>query len=91
MSRVASAWIGPLTYGGRVQVPADPADGLGGGEAVGELVGRAALVVGHVLQVDGLLQQHLPLDPRPVVSLYRVDDLGGADGRTDGRTERQTL
>ena len=43
---------------------------------MGELVGQAALVAGHILQVDGLLQQHLPLDPRTVVSLHRVDDLG---------------
>lgn len=40
-----------------------------------ELVGGAGLVLGHVLQVDRLLQEDLPLDPSPVVSLDRVDHL----------------
>lgn len=40
-----------------------------------ELVGRTGLVLGDVLQMDGLLQEDLPLDPSPVVSLNRVDHL----------------
>lgn len=47
-----------------------------------ELVGGAGLVLGDVLQVDGLLQQDLPLDPSPVVSLNRIDHL------THGNTGR---
>lgn len=41
-----------------------------------KLVGGAALVLGHVLQVDGLLQKNLPLDAGPVVPLNSVDHLG---------------
>lgn len=40
-----------------------------------KLVGGAALVLGHVLQVDGLLQEDLPLDAGPVVPLNSVDHL----------------
>lgn len=40
-----------------------------------KLVGGAGLVLGHVLQVDGLLQEDLPLHTRPVVSLHGVDHL----------------
>lgn len=40
-----------------------------------KLVAGAGLVLGHVLQVDGLLQEDLPLDTGPVVSLNRIDDL----------------
>lgn len=40
-----------------------------------KLAGGAALVLGHVLQVDGLLQEDLPLDTGPVVPLNGVDYL----------------
>lgn len=40
-----------------------------------KLVGGAGLVLGHVLQVDGLLQEDLPLHTSPVVSLHGVDHL----------------
>lgn len=40
-------------------------------------MGGAALVLGHILQVDGLLQEDLPLDPGPVVPLNSIDHLVG--------------
>lgn len=40
-----------------------------------KLVGRTGLVLGDVLQVDGLLEEDLPLDAGPVVPLDRVDHL----------------
>lgn len=40
-----------------------------------KLAAQAGLVLGHVLQVDGLLQEDLPLDPGPVVSLDCIDHL----------------
>ena len=70
------------TYSRRVHVSAEPAGRLRRREAVDELVGRTGLVLGDVLQVDGLLQQDLPLDPSPVVSLNRIDHL------THGNTGR---
>lgn len=45
-----------------------------------KLVGGAALVLGHVLQVDGLLQEDLPLDAGPVVPLNGVDHLDREEG-----------
>lgn len=63
------------TYSGRVHVSTKPASWLGGRKAVDKLVGGAALIFGHVLQVDGLLQKDLPLDAGPVVPLNGVDNL----------------
>ena len=40
-----------------------------------KLVAGTGLVLGDVLQVDGLLQEDLPLDLGPVVSLNCVDHL----------------
>lgn len=42
-----------------------------------KLMGGAGLVLGHVLQVKGLLQQRLPLDLGAVVPLHCIDHLGG--------------
>lgn len=63
------------TYSRCVDVSAEPADRLRRWEAVDKLVGGTGLVLGNVLQVDGLLQEDLPLDSGPVVSLNRVDHL----------------
>lgn len=71
-----ASYIKP-TYGRRVDVSAEPASWLRGREAVDKLVGGATLVLGHILQVDGLLQKDLPLDAGPVVPLNSVDHLQG--------------
>lgn len=63
------------TYSRRVHVSAEPAGWLRGREAMDKLVGWTGLVLGYVLQVDGLLQEDLPLDTSPVVSLHRIDHL----------------
>lgn len=63
------------TYSRCVHISAEPAGWLRGREAVDKLVGGAGLVLGHILQVDGLLQEYLPLDAGPVVSLNSIDHL----------------
>lgn len=63
------------TYSWCVHISAEPAGWLRGREAVDKLVGGTGLVLGHILQVDGLLQEDLPLDAGPVVSLNSVDHL----------------
>ncbi len=63
------------TYNRRVHVSAEPAGWLKGLEAVDKLVSGTGLVLGDVLQVDSLLQEDLPLDTSPVVSLNRIDHL----------------
>lgn len=69
-----ASYIKP-TCGRREDVSAEPTSWLRGREAVDKLVGGAALVLGHVLQVDGLLQKDLPLDAGPVVPLNSIDHL----------------
>lgn len=63
------------TYSRCVHVSAEPASWLRGREAVDKLVGGAGFVLGHILQMDGLLQEDLPLDAGPVVSLNSIDHL----------------
>lgn len=63
------------TYGRCVDVSAEPAGSLRRREAVDKLVGGTGLVLGDILQVDGLLEEDLPLDAGPVVPLDRIDYL----------------
>lgn len=71
---ITASYIKP-TCGRRVDISAEPACWLRGRKAVDELVGGAALVLGHILQMDSLLQKDLPLDTGPIVPLNGIDHL----------------